>query len=112
MNDIQWLFVYKKRKELAKKKEQIQADFEEVYTRYSTAHTSEYDALERKMEALEANYSKLMKEEENLDESMADLEDMIYNCLYLFEDAIALAETYGSDKAERLKSLLDAVYGE
>ena len=98
--------------DIAKKKEQIQADFEEVYTRYSTAHTSEYDALERKMEALEANYSKLMKEEENLDESMADLEDMIYNCLYLFEDAIALAETYGSDKAERLKSLLDAVYGE
>ena len=98
--------------EIAKKKERIHADFEDIYTRYSTANSSDNEALEHKMEVLEANYSKLMKEEDALDESMADLEEMIYNCLYLFEDAIVLAETYGSDKAERLKSLLDAVYGE
>ena len=94
------------------KKERIEADFSEIYTRYSTAHSSEYDALERKMESLEANYEKLIKEEENLEQSMADLEDMIYNCLYLFEDAIVLCEAYGSDKADRLKALLEAVYGE
>ena len=94
------------------KKEQIEADFTEIYTRYSTAHSSEYDALERKMESLEANYEKLIKEEEKLEQSMTDLEDRIYNCLYLFEDAIALCEAYGSDKADGMKALLEAVYGE
>ena len=98
--------------DVAKKKEQIQADFNDIYDRYSTAHSSEYDAYERKMESLEANYEKLLKEEEKLEQSMADLEDMIYNCLYLFEDVIAVCDAYGSDKADRLKSLLEAVYGE
>ena len=97
---------------VAKNISQIEAEFQDVYTRYSTAHASEYDSYERKMAALEANYEKLLKEEEGLEQSMADLEDMIYNCLYLFEDIIAVCDDYGSDKAERLQGLLEAVYGE
>ena len=45
------------------------------------------------------------------DEDPETLEDMLYNCLYLFEDAIALTDAYGSDKASELKSILEAVYG-
>ena len=63
------------------------------------------------MENLETQFNKLLTEEERLNSSMADLEDMLYNCLYLFEDAIALTDAYGSYKASELKSILEAVYG-
>ena len=97
--------------QIAKQKDKVQADFYEVYSRYSSAKASEYDALERNMENLETQFNKLLTEEERLNSSMADLEDMLYNCLYLFEDAIALTDAYGSDKASELKSILEAVYG-
>ena len=98
--------------DIALKKQQIESDFYEIYNSYSSAQYSDRDALERKMEKLESDFQNILKQEEKLETSLADLEEMVYECLYRFEDAVALTDAYGSDKAQELKSLLDSVYGE
>jgi predicted nucleic acid-binding Zn-ribbon protein len=98
--------------DIALKKQQIESDFYEIYNSYSSAQYSDRDALERKMEKLESDFQNILKHEEKLEASLADLEEMVYECLYRFEDAVALTDAYGSDKAQELKSLLDSVYGE
>jgi hypothetical protein len=97
---------------IAQQKEKLQSQYYEAYSDYSSASPSQADALVRRMEQLEVEFEKLMNEESKVESSMAEMEDMIYNCLYLFEDAIALCEVYGSDKADDLKVLLEVIYGE
>ena len=97
---------------IAQKQEQLQTQYYEVYSSYSSAGASQTAALERKMEQLEIEFEKLLTEEEKVEASIAELEDMIYSCLYFFEDAIALTDAYGSDKADELKPILEAIYGE
>ena len=97
---------------VTQKLEAIEDEFYALYDQYSTASSSQRAVIERKFDSLEAEYSKLMKEKEKLGTSMSDVEEMIYNCLYLFEDALPLTGVYGSDKAPELKSLLQSVYGE
>ena len=97
---------------VAKKMDKVQSEFYNLYSQYSDAMASERAAIERKLDSLEAEYAKLMKEKDKLETSMVDLEDMIYNCIYLIEDAVSLTEVYDSDKAPELKSLLKSVYGE
>ena len=102
----------KKSQTIAQQKEKLQSQYYEVYSNYSSASSSQAEALERKMDQLETEFEKLMNEESQVESSMADLEDIIYNCLYLFEDAISLTDAYGSDKADQMRAVITAVYGE
>ena len=93
------------------KKASLEAEYYDVYKRYSEASASEYDAFELKMDRLEADFRKIMKEEESLEKSKDEILDVMYSCMYIFEDLLPLTQAYGSEKAEEIKEILQDVFG-
>jgi chaperonin cofactor prefoldin len=97
---------------ISQKKEQLESEFYDIYYSYSSAQPSEQAMLERKMEKLESDFQKLVEQENKFSSSLIDIEDVIYSCLYIFEDAIVLSKLYDSDKTDILQSLIKSAYGE